>query len=343
MRKLLNTLYVTTEDTYLALDGETVVVYQEERCLLRVPLHTLEGILYFGYKGASPALMGACAKRGVRLVFLKPGGRFLAAACGMSRGNVLLRVQQVRASDDPIARTRYARSFVFGKVYNERWLLERALRDHALRLDVDAVKKVSRQLADSLPNILSCSNEESLRGLEGAAAEQYFRVFDQLILQKKEEFYFHGRSRRPPLDNVNAMLSFAYTLLANDCASALEAVGLDPYIGFLHREHPGRASLAMDLMEELRSVLADRFVLTLINKRVVTPKGFEKQESGAVRMDDATRKALLGAWQERKKEEIKHPFLQEKLPWGLVPFVQAMLLSRCLRGDLEEYPPFLWK
>lgn len=343
MRKLLNTLFVTTPDSYLALDGENVVIYREEEILRRIPLHTLESILYFGYKGASPALMGACAERKVRLAFLTPNGRFQAAACGRVQGNVLLRAQQVRASDDPVARVRYARNFVFGKVYNCRWTLERATRDHAMRIDVEEMKKVSAQLAEALPEILECVGDEQLRGLEGTAAAQYFSVFDEMILQNKEAFFFHGRSRRPPLDNVNALLSFVYTLLANDCAAALEAVGLDPYIGFLHREKPGRTSLALDLMEELRCVLADRFVLSLINKRVIQEKGFARQESGAVRMDDDTRKTLLSAWQTRKQESIKHPFLQEKIPWGLVPYVQALLLSRCLRGDLDEYPPFLWK
>lgn len=208
MRKLLNTLFVTTPDTYLALDGENVVVYREEEILLRVPLHTLESILYFGYKGASPALMGACAERSVRLAFVTPNGRFLAAAAGRVRGNVLLRTQQVRASDDPAARVRFARNFVFGKVYNARWTLERAVRDHAMRLDIEEMKKVSKRLAAALPEILACMGDGQLRGLEGAAAEQYFSVFDQMILQNKDSFYFHGRSRRPPLDNVNALLSF---------------------------------------------------------------------------------------------------------------------------------------
>ena len=269
MRKLLNTLFVTSPDTYLALDGENVVVYREEETVLRVPLHTLEQILYFGYKGASPALMGACTDRGIRLAFLTPNGRFLAAACGKAQGNVLLRIQQVRASDDPVTRTRYARNFVFGKVFNSRWVLERTTRDHAMRVDVAGLKQVSKQMSDLLPFIRECTSDEQLRGFEGAAAEQYFRVFDQCILQNKKAFYFHGRNRRPPLDNVNALLSFVYTLLANDCCAALEAVGLDPYIGFLHRERPGRTSLALDLMEELRSIFADRFVLSLINNRVI--------------------------------------------------------------------------
>lgn len=343
MRKLLNTLFVQSADTYLSLDGENIVVNQGEQVLLRVPLHTLEQILYFGYKGASPALMGACAQRGIRLSFLTPQGKFLAAAAGEAHGNVLVRVQQMRISDDPFQRMRYARNFVYGKVYNARWVLERAVRDHALRLDAEAVKQASAQLYTALPEILGCVNDAALRGLEGAAAAQYFRVFDQLILQNKSAFYFHERSRRPPLDKLNALLSFTYTLLANDCAAALLAVGLDPYIGFLHRERPGRSSLALDLMEELRAVLADRFVLSLINERILKPKDFVQQESGAVRMTDTARKTFLAAWQQRKQEQIKHPFLGERLPWGLVPYVQALLLNRCLRGDLEEYPPFLWK
>lgn len=343
MRKLLNTLFVTTPDTYLSLDGENAVVNQEEQILLRVPLHTLEGILYFGYKGASPALMGACAERNVRLTFLTPRGKFLAAACGRTKGNVTLRCQQVRVSDDLYARTRFARNFVFGKVYNGRWVLERSVRDHALKIDGEAVKTASKRLARMLPEIRECIGDGELRGLEGDAAKIYFGVFDHLILRDKQDFFFHGRSRRPPLDNINALLSFVYTLLGNDCAAALESVGLDPYIGFLHREKPGRTSLALDLMEELRCVLADRFVLSLINNRVVTPRGFEQKESGAVYMNDETRKAVLSAWQLRKQEQITHPFLGEKIPWGLVPYVQALLLNRSLRGDLEEYPPFLWK
>lgn len=343
MRKLLNTLFVTNPETYLSLDGENIVVNHGSEILLRVPLHTLETVLYFGYKGASPALMGACAERKIRLAFLTPEGRFLASACGKEQGNVLLRIAQVRASDDPFVRTRYARNFILGKVFNCRWSLERATRDHAMQIDVSAFKAASGQLGNLLPEIRACESDERLRGLEGAAAEQYFRIFDQMILRNKTDFFFHGRNRRPPLDNVNALLSFVYTLLANDCSAALTAVGLDPFIGFLHRERPGRASLSLDLTEELRGVFADRFVLSLINTRAVAAKGFRRQESGAVRMDSETRRAVLEAWQKRKREEIRHPFLGEKISWGLAPYVQAMLLARSLRGDLDEYPPFLWK
>lgn len=343
MRKLLNTLFVLSEDTYLSLDGENVVVNRGEEKLLRLPLHTLEQILYFGYKGASPALMGACVERGIRLSFLTPHGKFLAAADGGIHGSVLVRIQQVLVSADPFMCIQYARNFVYGKVYNARWVLERAARDHAMRLDVEKVKRASAQLVARLPEILHCTEGETLRGLEGAAADQYFGVLDELVLQNKDTFVFHGRSRRPPLDPINALLSFAYTLLANDCVAALQAVGLDPYVGFLHRERPGRTSLALDLMEELRAVFADRFVLSLINNRMIKPKAFFQQESGAVRMQKEARSQFLQAWQQRKQEQIRHPFLQEKIPWGLVPYVQALLLNRCLRGDLDAYPPFLWK
>lgn len=343
MRHLLNTLFVTTEDAYLSLDGENVVVNREKEIVGRFPLHTLNGILSFSYAGASPALMGACAQRGVALSFCTPRGRFLARAVGESQGNVLLRRTQYRTADDPFQSCRVARNFLFGKVYNSRWSIERACRDHALRVDVPRLKNASAQLGTALDAIAVESSMDSLRGLEGSAAAVYFGVLNELILNDKEHFYYHERSRRPPLDNVNAMLSFAYSLLANDCASALEAVGLDSYVGFLHRDRPGRASLSLDLMEELRPCMADRFVLTLINNRMVSASDFEQTESGAVFLKDEARRAFLRAWQSKKQEEITHPYLKEKLPWGLVPYIQALLLSRYLREDLDGYPPFLWK
>ncbi len=343
MRKLLNTLFVTTADSYLALENENVVVWNGEERRGQFPLLILEGIVCFSYKGASPALMGACAKQGIQLCFLTPNGRFLARVCGEDRGNVLLRKQQYRCSDDLSASCRIARNFIFGKVYNCRWSLERTLRDHALRVDTDAIGHVSAQLAAQLPVIAETVSADTLRGLEGEASARYFSVFDQLILNQKESFHFEGRSRRPPMDNVNALLSFAYTLLTNDCAAALESVGLDSYVGFLHRDRPGRASLALDLMEELRGAFADRFVLTLINTRVMRAAHFQQQEDGAVLLSDEGRKLFLDAWQTRKRETITHPYLKEKIYWGLVPYVQALLLARCLRGDLDGYPPFLWK
>ncbi len=343
MRKLLNTLYVTSQDAYLSLDGENVVIIKNEAEAARIPLHNLEGIITFGYTGASPALMGACAKKNIGLTFMTKSGKYLARIVGESRGNVTLRKAQYRISDDERLSTLIARNFVIGKIYNARWVIERATRDYSLRLDTEKLKKVSQFMANSLQNIYSCDDMEQLRGFEGESASQYFSVFDDLILQQKEDFFFKVRNKRPPLDNVNAMLSFVYTLLAHDVARALEAIGLDAYVGFLHRDRPGRISLALDLMEELRSVYADRFVLSLINKRVVTSKGFTQKENGAVVMDDDTRKSVLSAWQAKKQEQITHPFLGEKLEWGLVPYLQAMLLARFIRGDLDEYPPFLWK
>ena len=343
MRRLLNTLYVTSPKTYLSLDGENIVILKEEIEVSRIPLHNLEGIVAFGYTGASPALMGACAKRNIALSFMKRSGKFLARVVGEVRGNVTLRKAQYRLSDSLEESNKIARNFILGKIYNARWVVERATRDYSIRLDVDKLKGVSKVLGNSLKSVEQSVDLEQLRGFEGEAASQYFSVFDDLILQQKEFFYFHCRNKRPPLDNVNAMLSFVYTLLAHDVAAALETVGLDPYVGFLHRDRPGRVSLALDMMEELRSVYADRFVISLINKREVNADGFTQKENGAVIMDDDTRKIILKAWQSKKQEIITHPFLQEKLEWGLVPYAQAMLLARFIRGDLDGYPPFMWK
>ena len=262
---------------------------------------------------------------------------------GEVKGNVTLRKQQYRISDNKEESARIARNFILGKVYNSRWILERAARDYAMRLDADRLKKKSAFLAQSIGKIRVCEKADELLGLEGEAASVYFSVFDDLILQQKEDFYFNGRNKRPPLDNVNAMLSFGYSLLAGMCGGALEAVGLDPYVGFFHTDRPGRMSLALDLMEEFRSVMVDRFVLTLINKKIMKEKYFIKKENGAVIMTDDGRKAFLSAWQNKKQEMIKHPFLDEKIEWGMAPYVQAMLLTRYLRGDLDEYPPFFWK
>ena len=343
MRKLLNVLYVTSSDAYIALDGENVVIRKDDREALRMPLLNLEGIVTFGYTGASPALMGACAKRNISLCFMTANGRFLARSVGEVRGNVLLRKQQYRVSDDEIQSLLVAKNMISGKLYNSRWVIERAIRDHGMRLDADKLKRASDFIKNSISAVNSCGSLDELRGIEGEGAARYFGVFNDLILQQQADFVFNGRNRRPPLDRINALLSFVYTLLANETASALETVGLDPYVGFLHRDRPGRISLALDVMEEFRPVMADRFVISLINKREVNKKGFTVQENGAVIMDSQTRKTVLNAWQERKRETITHPFLSEKLPWGLVPYVQAMLLARHLRGDLDAYPTFLWK
>lgn len=343
MRTLLNTLYVTTPDAYLALDGENIVLLCEKEQIARIPLHNLQAIVAFGYVGASPALMGACARRNIALTFLSMRGKFLSRIVGRQNGNVLLRKEQYRISDNESQSYCYARNFIVGKLFNARWVIERATRDYSMRLDVETLKRASGFLANALRSLEDCPNMETLRGIEGEAASVYFGIFDELILQQKEEFCFGGRNRRPPVDRVNALLSFVYTLLANDCASALETAGLDCYVGFLHRDRPGRASLALDLMEELRHVYADRFVLSLINKRKILASGFSQREDGAVMMDDDTRRGILAAWQEKKQETLTHPFLEEKTMWGLVPFLQAQLLARRIRDDLDEYPPFLWK
>lgn len=272
-----------------------------------------------------------------------PEENYLARVCGENPGNVLLRKTQYRVSDDETQSCRYARNFIFGKVYNCRWSLERTRRNHGLRVDMDALSHASTLLAECLPDILSETDLGTLRGLEGKAAAVYFGAFDELVLNQRETFVFTERSRRPPLDTINAILSFSYSLLTNICAGALESVGLDAYVGFLHRDRPGRSSLALDLMEELRPLFADRFVITLINNRVMRSEHFVRQPGGQVLLTDDGRKIFLAAWQKRLAEPITHPYLKEKMAWGLIPYVQALLLSRCLRGDLDDYPPFLWK
>ena len=343
MRKLLNTLFVTSENRYLSLKNENVVVHEEEQIIAQFPLISLEGIVSFSYQGASPALMGACAKRGISLVFMSPNGRFLCRVSGIDQGNVLLRRQQCRVAEDDAQCARIARNMIIGKIYNERWVLGRALRDHGMRLDQAKIEDSISVLQSAISSLQEMEDTESICGVEGSAAAQYYRVFDELILSQKADFIFQGRNRQPPLDNINALLSFAYVLLAHECASALESVGIDAYIGFLHKDRPGRASLALDLEEELRAPFADRLVLTLINNRVIRDKHFDRQEDGAVLLSEEGRRVFLRAWQEKKQETLTHPYLQEKIPWGLVPYVQSLLLARYLRGDLDGYPPFLWK
>ena len=343
MKQLLNTLFVTSEDIYLSLEGENILANREKAVIARYPLHTLQTIVSFSYSGASPALMGACAQRGIGLAFCTPQGRFLARTCGESNGNVLLRREQYRIADNPGRSCEIARNMLFGKLSNSVSCIHRTLRDHAPRVENCGLEDASRKVKELLPLILEAPDPEALRGLEGVGAAAYFGVFDHLLLNRKEYFFFHGRNRRPPLDRVNAMLSFAYSLLAHDCASALESVGLDAYVGFLHRDRPGRESLALDLMEELRPCMADRFVLTLVNNRMVRPEDFQVQDSGAVLLTDEGRKKFLKAWQERKRDSLTHPYLGEKMSWGMVPYVQSLLLARYIRGDLDAHPPFLWK
>ena len=343
MRHLLNTLYVTTEDVYLSVKGENVLVKNHDTMIASVPLHTLECITCFNYGGASPALMGKCMEHGIELSFHRPNGQFLARLAGEERGNVLLRQAQYRIANDEEASRIIAKKFIAGKAYNARWVLERAIRDHPDRVPVNKMKCASRSIADVLIALENCKTLDELRGQEGTAAQLYFDCFDHLILQQKYAFQFDGRVRRPPTDPVNSMLSFAYTLLMGNCAAALESVGLDPYVGFLHRAHSGRKSLACDLMEELRAVYADRFVLTCINKKIIMEKHFEPQEDGSVYLTSEGRRIFLRGWQEQKYEELRHPVLKEQIPWGLVPYVQAQFLARTIRGEMDFYPPFLWK
>lgn len=343
MKKLLNTLYITSEDVYLSLDGENVVANMADTVRKTVPLHLLEAIISFSYKGASPALMGKCAENGIELSFFTPQGRYLASVCGNNSANVLLRRAQFRIADEGKAALELARNFITGKIYNARYVLLRTRRDHPLQVDADRLYTASMRLAQYLQDARASQSVDQMRGIEGNAAAEYFGVFDELILQSKETFRFEGRNRRPPADPTNAMLSLAYALLTNDCANALNGVGLDPYVGFMHTDRPGRKSLALDMVEELRSCYADRFVLTLINNRIVSKNDFIVQSSGAVMLKDDGRRAFLNEWQKQKKETITHPFLKEKIPWGLVPHVQALLLARQIRGDLDQYPPFLWK
>ena len=343
MRKLLNTLFVTSEDAYLSQKNMNVVIHFDDERTVQIPLLGLEAIFCFSYKGASPDLIGKCAEEGIGFSFLTPRGKFLAQVAGRPQGNVLLRKEQYRISDSEARSCETARNCIFGKLYNARWVLERTLRDHELRVDKAAMEAASEMLKDAAKKSQSAENLDSLRGTEGEAATRYFAVFTEMILNQKEDFIFKGRSRRPPLDEVNAMLSFGYRLLANEYTSALNSVGLDPYVGFMHRDRPGRESLALDLMEELRSILVDRQVLTLINTKAIQKKNFERSESGAVFLNDSGRKIFLEAWQKHKREEIVHPYLGERIPWGLVPYTQALLLARYIRGDLDQYPPFLWK
>ncbi|MCR4633493.1 MAG: type I-C CRISPR-associated endonuclease Cas1c [Erysipelotrichaceae bacterium] len=343
MRQLLNTLYVTSEDAYLKLNGETIEVMDGEITIGKFPLLLFESIICFSNRGASPYLMGKCGEMGINLSFFSPRGRFLSRAMGKQCGNILLRKEQYRLSEDKDRSFTVAKNFIIGKVFNCRWIIERMTRDHPARVDVKRLKGISHSLNERLHCIQKCESFESLRGYEGKASVEYFSVFDDQILNQKEDFKFTDRNKRPPTDNVNALLSFGYALLANDCISALEGVGLDPYTGFMHTDRPGRESLALDLMEELRPVVIDRLVLSLINKKIINKSHFQKQESGAVLLNDDGRKCFLSQYQERKQTEIVHPYLKEKIKWGLIPHVQAMLLSRCIRGDLDSYPCFLWK
>lgn len=331
---------MTNPDAYISKDGENVVVKINNVEAMRRPIHILEGIVCFNYVGISPKLMSLCMENNVSVSFLNEYGRFMARVTGKVKGNVLLRRTQYRYADNESEALNISRNFILGKIVNCRNVVNRAIRDHSSSISIDEMKVAVDKLNLSLENVKKAMDSDELRGIEGEAARTYFSIFNNLILHQKESFYFVERSRRPPRDNLNALLSYAYTLLTYEMESALETVGLDPYVGFLHTDRPGRVSLALDMIEELRPYMAERFVLSLINRKQISPKGFITKESGGIIMDKDTKNTFLTAWQKRKQEEITHPFLNEKIEVGLLPYVQAMLMARFLRGDIENYPPF---
>ncbi|MCP4116158.1 MAG: type I-C CRISPR-associated endonuclease Cas1 [Desulfobacteraceae bacterium] len=343
MKKMLNTLYVTTQKSYLAKEGQTITVKMDRKVAARIPVHTVSGILCFGNVSMSPFLMGFCSENKVGISFLTENGRFLCRVEGPVSGNVLVRRTQYRYADSPDISSEMARSCIIGKIANCRTVLNRALRDHKDKIDADAVRTAQKRLGATLKELDNPRPLDTVRGLEGDAARVYFGVFDHLILSEKKAFTFGGRNRRPPEDRVNALLSFLYTLLLHDIRSALESVGLDPAVGFLHRDRPGRPGLALDMMEEFRPVISDRLVLSLINLGQVKDNGFSNLDTGAVKMDDDTRRAVITGYQKRKQDEIYHPFIDEKVKVGQLFFIQAQLLNRFFRNDIDGYPPFVWK
>lgn len=341
MRKLLNTLYVTNPDVFLSKDHDTVVARKDDQVVMQIPAINLEGIVCFNRLGASPYLMEFCVQNHIGLCFLTPNGRFMARINGAVNGNVIVRRSQYRISDDEEASLAIARYMIAGKVFNSRKVLERFKRDYSEQKDTTQIEYASRQLAIFRRKILTAKNRASVRGLEGDSAVAYFMVFGQMILAQQNDFSFAGRNRRPPKDFVNCMLSFVYMLLAHEVESALETVGLDPYVGFLHTERPGRPALALDMMEEFRAFMCDRLVLSMINRCQITKKDFLDNGSENIILTDNGKKKIISCWQQRKKELLMHPFLKEKVPIGLLPYIQARLLARVIRGEIDKYPVFL--
>ena len=343
MHQLLNTLYITTEGAYLRVDHETLKVEVEKETKLQIPVHHLGGVVCFGDVMISPAAMARCAEDGRFVVLLDRNGRFQARVEGPVSGNVLLRCAQHEAMADAVRTLAIARNIVGGKIQNTRQVVLRAARETDDPADADLLKGTAEALGNALLRVPSCEDVDTVRGIEGESARAYFATLDRMVREDRATFRMDGRSRRPPLDPINALLSFLYALLMNDCVAAVEGVGLDPQMGFLHALRPGRAALALDLMEELRSVLADRLALTLINRKQVAARHFVNRPGGAVHLEEEGRKEVIVAYQKRKQEEITHPVLDQKMPLGLVPHVQARLLARVLRGDLEAYPPYLYR
>jgi CRISPR-associated protein Cas1 len=342
MKKILNTLYVTSPHSYLQRDGKNIVVSIEQETIFRAPIHLFEGVVYFGYLGASPGAIELCTQNSVAISFHAPSGRFLGRVVGPTTGNILLRRRQYRLADNEPESAVVTRQILLAKVLNSRTVLLRARRDHS-----DKIQDALNLAIDRLATVVECVRSESklnvLRGYEGDAAQAYFEVFNSLLVDNEATFSFHGRSRRPPLDPVNAVLSYMYAIFAHDCTSALESVGLDPSAGFLHRDRPGRRSLALDLMEEFRACLIDRFVLSLFNRKQLKEKDFSCREGNTVLLQDDARKRILSSWQDRKQETIMHPWIKEQIQVGLLPYVQARLLARFIQGDFDAYPSFIWK
>ncbi|WP_289219789.1 type I-C CRISPR-associated endonuclease Cas1c [Ileibacterium valens] len=342
MRKLKSSIYLNSPDSYIALDNGNVVIKEGKEIIGRIPLINIEDIYSFGYRGASPSLIGECMEKGIPLIYLRPSGKFLGRVVGSTKGNVYLRVKQYEAFSNDDFSLEISKNMITGKIYNSRNNLLRVCRDHPYSVDSEKLKQIADELKGCLKKIQEAGSPDSLRAIEGEAARKYFSTFNDLILDSSE-ISFHGRTKHPPLDEVNAMLSFAYTLLTSLITSACEGVGLDPFVGCFHVERPGRVSLSLDLIEELRPVMADRFVLSLLNRKIITKSDFERRENGMVQLSDKGRKVFLKEWQNRKNEIIKHPYFEEKVEWGLIPFTQAKLLAKFLFGEIDSYPPFLWK
>ena len=343
MRHLLNTLFITLPDVYLAASGENIIVKRENKTLARYPFHNLEDIVLFSYLGVSPKLIQKCMEYGIGICYLTPNGKFIARMRGESKGNILLRRKQYRVADNEEECLKISKNIICAKIYNQKWTIERYIRQYENRIEIDYLNDSSNYLTGLLEKANIATSIDELRGIEGIAQVTYFSCFDEMVLNQKEYFRFDTRSRRPPLNPLNAMLSYIYSILSNEVASALESVGLDAYAGFMHTDRPGRISLALDLMEEFRAPIADRFVLSLINLNQVKSDNFIFKDNGAVLIKDDSRRNIIKLWQERKQKVITHPFLNEKIEWGLVPYSQALLLARYLRGDLDGYPPFMWK
>ena len=342
MRKLKNILYITSPDAYIMCEGEALKIRIGKDKEIKLPAHNLEGLVQFGYPGVSPRAMALCAKLGISITFLSQHGKFLARVEGPQSGNILLRREQYRIYDQYEKSLLISKSMIAAKIINSNLILKRGIRDYSDRMNIDFERAIEK--LDQMPeSIINCDSEDVLRGIEGDAAREYFGKFSNLIFVDKSEFYFNGRNKRPPLDKMNCLLSFLYTLLVHECKSACETVGLDPSAGFMHKDRPGRPSLALDLMEELRPVFADRLALTLVNRRQIKPEHFEHLPQGDIRITEDGKKVVLEAWQARKNDLITHHYIGEKIEFGLIPYVQALLLSRHIRGDIAEYPAYIWR